>query len=231
MWDGPNGEGLSRHHIVQAVEDSLMRLGTDYIDLYQTHWSDAETPLEETLCALDNLVRGGKVRYIGCSNYPAWLLVKSLWISEVRGLVRYETLQPHYNLVHRAEFERELRTVCEDQGIGVIPYSPLGGGFLTGKYRRGQDAPAGTRGEESGRIQAYMTERNFTLLDRMAEIGASHDKTIGQVALAWQLSQPVITSPIIGARSLGQLEDNLGAAGFRLAGDEMEVLNTASAWE
>jgi aryl-alcohol dehydrogenase-like predicted oxidoreductase len=133
MWDGPNGEGLSRAHITQAVEDSLRRLGTDYIDLYQTHWPDEDTPLDETLRALDDLVRQGKVRYLGTSNHPAWLLTRALWVSDRLGLARYDCLQPHYNLVHRAEFERESMAVCQDQGLGVIPYSPLEGGFLTGK--------------------------------------------------------------------------------------------------
>jgi aryl-alcohol dehydrogenase-like predicted oxidoreductase len=215
---------------MQAVEDSLRRLGTDYIDLYQSHYPDQETPLEETLRAFDDLLQQGKVRYVGCSNYPAWLLAKSLWISDVKGLARYESLQPHYNLVHRAEFERELKPLCEDQTLGVIPYSPLAGGFLTGKYTRDAGVPAGTRGAGSERIQGYMTERNFDLLDAMGEIGAAHGKSIVQVALAWQLSQPVITSPIIGARSIEQLEDSLGAVGFRLDAAEMERLDELSAW-
>ena len=136
MWDGPNGEGLSKVHIVKACEDSLRRLQTDYIDLYQTHFFDADTPIEETMETLDLLVRQGKVRYVGCSNYPAWRLTHALWASDKRGWVRYDSLQPHYNLVHRGEFERELRDVCTHFGLGVIPYSPLAGGFLTGKYRR-----------------------------------------------------------------------------------------------
>lgn len=230
MWAGPNGEGLSRGHIVQAVEDSLRRLGTDYIDLYQSHYPDQDTPLEETLRAFDDLIRQGKVRYVGCSNTPAWLLAKSLWISDVQGLARYESLQPHYNLVHRAEFERELKPLCEDQNLGVIPYSPLAGGFLTGKYTRGEGIPAGARGESNERIQGYRTARNFDLLDAMGEIGAAHGKSIVQVALAWQLSQPVITSPIIGARSVAQLEESLGAVGFRLDGSEIARLDELSAW-
>ena len=142
MWDGPNGEGLSRAHIIQACEDSLRRLQTDWIDLYQTHWYDAETPIEETLRALDDLVRAGKVRYIGCSNLPAWRLTTALWQSDKLGLARYDALQPHYSLVHRAEFEREMADLCREQQLGVIPYSPLAGGFLTGKYRRDQPFPA-----------------------------------------------------------------------------------------
>lgn len=231
MWDGPNGEGLSRGHIMQAVEDSLRRLDTDYIDLYQSHAFDATTPIEETLRAYEDLVQQGKVRYIGASNYPAWRLVKSLWVSDVNNIVRYESLQPHYNLIHRAEFERELKPVCETENIGVIPYSPLAGGFLTGKYRRDEGIPEGVRGEGSERIQGYMTEQNFDLIDLMEQIGEGYGKTIPQVALAWQLSQPVITSPIIGARTVEQLEDSLGAVGFRLTDDEMQQLNEASAWQ
>jgi aryl-alcohol dehydrogenase-like predicted oxidoreductase len=228
MWDGPNGEGLSRAHIMQAVEDSLRRLDTDYIDLYQTHWPDEDTPLEETLRALDDLVHQGKVRYIGCSNIPAWLLTKALWIGDVNHLVRYDCLQPHYNLVHRDEFERELKPLCEDQQIGVIPYSPLAGGFLTGKYRKGGNIPTGSRGEDSRQIKSYLTERNFALLDKMAQIGQTHGKTIAQVALAWLTTQPVITSPIIGARTPAQLEESLGAVGFRLSPEEMQMLDEAS---
>ncbi len=143
---GPMGEavtkkGLSRHHIMNAVDASLRRLQTDYIDLYQTHFPDEETPLEETMTALSDLVRMGKVRYIGCSNHPAWLLTKSLWLSDVRKLARYDSIQPKYSLVHRAEFERELMPLCLDLGVGVIPYSPLAGGFLTGKYRRDTKLP------------------------------------------------------------------------------------------
>jgi len=231
MWNGRDGEGLSRVHIMRAVEDSLRRLHTGYIDLYQTHWPDEETPLDETLRALDDLVQQGKVCHIGCSNIPAWLLMKSLWISDVREFVRYESVQPHYHLVHRDEFERELKAVCIDQEIGVIPYSPLAGGFLTGKYTREDGVPTGSRGETMSKMQGYMTDRNFDLLDRMAEIGGRQGKTISQVALAWQLSQPVITSPIIGARTVEQLDESLGAVGYRLDAEEMAALDEASAWE
>ena len=128
MWDGPNGEGLSRGHLIRACEDSLRRLDTDTIDLYQTHFFDADTPIDETMRALDDLVRAGKVRYVGCSNYPGWRLAKALWTSDRLGLARYDSLQPHYNLTHRAEFERELKPLCEEEGVGVIPYSPLAAG-------------------------------------------------------------------------------------------------------
>lgn len=227
MWESPNGEGLSRAHIIQACEDSLRRLQTDWIDLYQTHWYDAETPIEETLRALDDLVRAGKVRYIGCSNYPAWRLTTALWQSDKLGLARYDALQPHYSLVHRAEFERELADLCREQQIGVIPYSPLAGGFLTGKYRKDQPLPDSAR---VGGVRRYLTERNWTLLDAMDGIARTHGKAMSQVALAWQLMQPVITSPIIGANSVEQLNDSLGAVGFQLTGDEVKQLNELSSW-
>ena len=227
MWDGPNGEGLSRAHIIQACEDSLRRLQTDWIDLYQTHWYDAETPIEETLRALDDLVRAGKVRYIGCSNYPAWRLTTALWQSDKRGLVRYDALQPHYSLVHRAEFERELADLCREQQIGVIPYSPLAGGFLTGKYRKDQPLPDSAR---VGGVRRYFTERNWALLEAIDGVARAHGKTMSQVALAWQLAQPVITSPIIGANNVEQLHDSLGAVGLRLADDEIKQLNDLSSW-
>ncbi len=230
MGEGPNDEGLSRHHIVQALEASLRRLQTDYVDLYQVHWPDEETDLEETLRALDDLVRAGKVRYIGCSNYPAWLVVKALWISDRRGFVPFQSVQPHYNLLHRAEFERELAAVCRDQGLGVLPYSPLAGGYLTGKYRKGK-VPPGSRAEFSPRIRRYMTERGERVLDRLTEIGLSRGKTPAQIALAWLLSHPVITAPIVGARTPEQLEETLGAVGLRLTPEEKESLDELTRWQ
>mgnify|MGYP001212114821 FL=1 len=229
MWPGPNGEGLSRSHIMAAVEDSLRRLQTDTIDLYQTHWFDANTPIEETLRALDDLVSQGKVRYIGCSNYPAWRLAKALWASDKLGLARYDSLQPHYNIAYRAEFERELKPLCEEEGIGVIPYSPLAGGFLTGKYRRGEPVPDSARA--SGIQRRYLNDKGFTILEALEKLGQGRGKSIAQMALAWQLSQPVISSPIIGANSVEQLNDSLGAVGLRLTDEEMKALDVVSAWE
>ncbi|OIO97937.1 MAG: alcohol dehydrogenase [Anaerolineae bacterium CG2_30_64_16] len=228
MWDGPNGEGLSRAHLMRACEDSLRRLGADHIDLYQTHWVDEETPIEETLRALDDLVRAGKVRYIGCSNISAWRLAKALWASDRLNLARYDSLQPHYNLAHRAEFERELRPLCQDEGIGVIPYSPLAGGFLTGKYRR-DAVPTSARAD--GIQKRYFDERGFAILQALEVVAKMRELTVAQTALAWLLSQPVITAPIVGANSVEQLDESLAAAGVRLTGEEMETLNTASAWE
>lgn len=202
MGKGPNDQGLSRVHIMNAVEASLRRLQTDYIDLYQSHWTDEDTPIEETMRAFDDLVKQGKVRYVGASNYAAWELMQALWVSDKYNLARYDCIQPHYNLTNREEFEREARAVCQTYGLGVIPYSPLAGGFLTGKYRPGEPLPESKRAE--GRKRA-MTEKNFALLHEMEQIALLHKASISQVALAWILADPVITSPIIGATSIEQL--------------------------
>lgn len=229
MGEGPNDQGLSRGHILNAVEASLRRLRTDTIDLYQTHFPDNETPLDETLRALDDLVRGGKVRYVGCSNYPAWLLAKALWVSDVQKLVRYDSLQPHYSYVHRDEFERELQPLCLDQGVGVIPYSPLGGGFLTGKYRRDTPLPESKR---AGNVQKrYMNERGFAAVDKLEEVGLAHDATIAQTAIAWVLANPAVTSAIIGATSIAQLEDTLRGAEIQLSAAQKAALDEVTAWK
>ena len=229
MGDGPNDQGLSRGHIINAVEASLRRLQTDYIDLYQTHAPDQETPLDETLRAMDDLVRSGKVRYVGCSNYPAWLLAKALWVSDVQKLVRYDSLQPHYSYVHRDEFERELQPLCLDQGVGVIPYSPLGGGFLTGKYRRDTPLPESKRAD--GVQKRYMNERGFAAVDKLEEVGRAHDATIAQTAIGWILANPAVTSAIIGATSVAQLEDTLRGAEVKLSAEEKTALDGVTAWK
>lgn len=228
MGQGPNDQGLSRVHIMNAVEASLRRMQVDYIDLYQSHWTDDDTPIEETLRAYDDLVRQGKVRYIGASNYAAWELMQALWTSDKFNLARYDSLQPHYNLIERDEFERELRAVCLTYGIAVIPYSPLAGGFLTGKYRRDQPAPDSKRAKG---LSHAATEKNFALLDKMDEIAKTYSATVAQVALAWMLADPVITSPIIGATSIEQLNDNLGALKFNLSAEEKAELDTMTAWK
>ncbi|MBE2221334.1 MAG: aldo/keto reductase [Anaerolineae bacterium] len=229
MGDGPNDQGLSRVHIITAVEESLTRLQTDYIDLYQVHWPDEETPLEETLSALTDLVHSGKVRYIGCSNYPAWLLMKSLWLSDVKDLARFDSLQPHYSYVYRAEFERELQAVCADQGIGVIPYSPLAGGFLTGKYRRETAVPDSVRAD--GVKNRYMNEQGFAAVDKLEEIGKRHNATVAQTAIAWILANPTVSSAIIGANNLDQLTDTMSGASIELSVEEKAALDEITAWE
>ncbi len=227
MGDGPNSSGLGRKHIMEAVEGSLWRLQTDYIDLYQAHAFDPEVPVAETLRAFDDLVRQGKVRYVGASNYPAWRLSMALAASAIHGWARCDALQPHYNLAHRGEFERELKPLCEEEGIGVLPYSPLGAGFLTGKYRRGVSLP------RSGRARDVQTryldsDRAWDALASATEIAREQGKTVAQVALAWILTQPVVTAPIVGANTVEQLRENLGAVGLRLSADEMALLETAS---
>lgn len=230
MWDGPNGEGLSRAHIMRAVEDSLRRLQTDYIDLYQCHHPDPAAPVEETLGALDDLVRAGKVRYIGLSNYPAWQVEHCQRVCERHNLSSIVSIQPHYNLIWRSEYERELMPLCAQEGIGVIPYSPLQGGFLTGKYRRGQEIPRGSRGEGNSRMTQFMAnEHAHQVVDALEETGRAHGKTILQTALAWLLANPTITSPIIGVNTVPQLNEMLGAAGYRLTQDEKDRLDHVSA--
>lgn len=228
MGTDPNSEGLSRHHIMNAIEGSLSRLGVDYIDLYQAHWYDEATPIEETLNAFDTLVKQGKVRYIGASNYPAWRLMQSLWIADSYHLSRYDSLQPHYNLVHRAEFERELMQVCKQYNLGVIPYSPLAGGFLTGKYRRDQIKPDS---ERLGGVQRrYFNDHGWKVLETLDNIAQENHLTVSQSALVWLLSNDVITSPIIGPRNIEQLQDNLGAVGKRFSQEELSQLNNISSW-
>lgn len=232
MGDGPNDQGLSRAHILNAVEASLRRLRTEYIDLYQLHFPDDETPIEETLRALDDLVGQGKVRYIGASNFPAWQMMKALWTSAEHQLARFMCVQPHYNLVWRAEFERELRDVCRTEGLGVIPYSPLQGGFLTGKYRRAAPLPPGARGTGNDRMTRFLDDdRNMVLLDAMQEIAAARGKTVAQIALAWLLADPIVTSPIIGANTVVQLNELLGAVSFRLSEEDKKRLDELTAWQ
>lgn len=231
MGEGPNDEGLSRKHIFSAVEQSLKRLGTDYIDLYQVHWPDESTPIEETLRALDDLVRDGRVLYIGCSNYPAWRLMESLWTSDRCRLTSFISLQPHYNLVHRDEFERELEDICLKFDIGVIPYSPLAGGFLTGKYAGDQTPPEGSRGATSDRIQAYLMDpHSLSTLEIVKQIALERQKSPSQVALRWLISRPAVVSAIIGPRDLEQLEDNLGCLSVELSDEDMQRLDEGSAW-
>jgi len=227
MGPGPNDEGLSRSHIIKAVEDSLTRLQTDYIDLYQAHFYDESTPIEETLRAFEDLVRQGKVRYLGCSNYPAWRLMEALWAADKLNLAGYDSLQPHYNMVHRQEFEEGLADICQKFGLGVIPYSPLAAGFLTGKYRR-NETPESAR---LGRVKNYFNDRNFALIKHMEKLGeAKGGYSVSQIALAWLLSNPLVTSPIIGPRSLEQLRDNLVAVDLTLSQQEKEGLDQATDW-
>lgn len=230
MWDGPNGEGLSRAHIVLAVEDSLRRLQMDYIDLYQTHWPDDKTPIDETLRALDDLVRQGKVRYIGCSNYNGWQLMEATLLARQAGLNEFISVQPHYSLIEREHFEREALPVVKKFGMGVIPYSPLEGGLLTGKYRRGQPLPKSERAQGLERRQR-LTDRNFDVIEKLEALGKPRGKTISQMALGWLLTKDFMTAPIIGANTPAQLAESLGAVGLKLNADEMQALDEITAWE
>lgn len=229
MGDGPNDSGASRKHVIAACEASLRRLGTDYIDLYQIHCWDAHTPVEETLSALDDLVRAGKVRYIGASNFTGWQLEKSLRVSEREGLARFDCLQPQYSLIVR-DIEREVLPVCREEGLGVIPWSPLAGGFLTGKYSREDAPPEDTRmAAWTDTWQRHATPEKFDVVDRVATVAGARGKEPAQVALNWVKNRPGVTSPIIGARSLEQLEKNLGATGWSLSPEELDSLEETSA--
>lgn len=229
MGKGANDTGLSRYHLIRACEDSLRRLDTDYIDLYQVHGFDALTPLEETLRALDSLVRSGKVRYIGCSNYSAWHLMKALSVSERLNLERYVSQQVYYSLVAR-ELEFELIPLSLDQGVGILVWSPLAFGFLSGKYRRGQSEPEGTRRAKIGDIGTVSDlEKAYDIVEVLYEVANNRGVSVAQVALNWLLRQSGITSVIIGARNEQQLRDNLGAAQWELTLEEVNRLNQVSA--
>jgi 1-deoxyxylulose-5-phosphate synthase len=210
-WDG----GASRKHVLDAIEGSLRRLRTDYVDLYQIHHPDPETPLDETLRALDDVVRAGKARYVGCSNYPAYQVARALGRSEVLGLARLDSVQPRYNLLFR-QIERELLPLCHEEGLGVIPYNPLAGGFLSGKHRREAGPTAGTRftlGNAAQRYQArYWHEREFGTIEALRPLAAEAGLSLAQMAVAWVLAQPAVTAPIVGASRPEQLDDVLAAA-------------------
>ena len=234
MGEGPNEVGLSRVHIRSSVEASLRRLGTDYIDLYQTHAWDAVTPLEETLGTLDDLVREGKVRYIGASNHTGYQLQRAVDLSRRMGWEPYTCLQPQYNLLCRSP-EWELVPLCADEGLGIIPWSPLRGGWLTGKYHRGMaEPPHGTRSGESQNPtgtegwERNANEETWRVLDALESVAAETGRSSAQVALRWLLQRPGVTAPIIGARSLDQLDDNLGATDFALSEEQIAQLNDAS---
>jgi len=224
---GPAGKGLSRAHILSAVDDSLRRLQTDYIDLYQSHIDDESTPLEETLATYQELVRAGKVRAIGASNYKAPRLAEALRLSREHGYPRYESLQPLYNLYDREGFEAELAGICRTEEVGVINYYSLAAGFLTGKYRTEADLANRVR---AGSAKRYLNERGLRILAAMDQVAAGSGATHAQIALAWLLAQPVVTSPIVSATSVEQLQQIVTAPAITLAPAEMELLNQASAW-
>ena len=227
VGSGPNAVGLSRGHIMDAIDASLQRLGTDYIDLYQIHGYDAFTPFEETLRALDDLVRAGKVRYIGASNLAAWHLMKALGISQRVGLARFETLQAYYSIAGR-DLERELVPLMESEQVGLLVWSPLAGGFLSGKFGRDKKGPEGAR-RASFNFPPVDETRGYAVLDVLADVAREHEVSVARVALAWLLHQRVTTSVIVGARNEAQLRDNLAAPELKLSGDQLARLNTTSA--
>ncbi len=228
MGSGPNDQGLSRKHILEAIDASLRRLNTDYIDLYLLHAFDAETPIDETLRALDDMQRAGKVRYVGASNFPAWRLVEALWKADVHDTVRFDSLEPHYNLVHREEFERDLKPICEQYQIGITPYSPLANGFLTGKYKRNETTASARAGSVLNR---YNTDRAWQTLEVVQHIAKGSGSTPSAVSLAWLLAQQVITAPIIGANSIEQLQQSLAVLGITLTPVQIAELDGASNWQ
>jgi len=225
---GPNDVGLSRRHILESCEASLRRLRTDFIDLYQVHSFDPRTPLEETLRALDDLVRQGKVRYIGASNFTGWQLMKALAISDAHHLERFVTLQALYSLIAR-DLEYELVPLSLDQKLGVLPWSPLGGGFLTGKYRRGKPRPQGARRTDpTSQFLQFDEERGFDLVDELERIARNHQATVTQAALNYLLRKPGVTSVIFGAKTKEQLADDLKAAAWEMTADEVARLDDLS---
>ena len=225
MEMGAGKKGLSKTYLAQAIEDSLRRLQTDYIDLYQAHQDDPATPLEETLEAYGALIEQGKVRVIGASNYSGARLKEALAVSEAKGLPRYESLQPHYNLADRAEFEADQLPVCRKNGVGVIPYYSLASGFLTGKYRSESDLGQSQRG---GGVKKYLNPRGMRILEALDHVSEQYGITPGKAALAWLLAQPGITAPIASATSVAQVRDLTDAASVRLDGAAVEELTQAS---
>lgn len=231
MGKGPNSKGASRYRIVRTVEDSLRRLQTDRIDLYQIHMQDVDVPEEETLRALDDLIRAGKVLYIGASNYAAYRLTESLFLSEMKSLNRFVTLQAQYSLAVR-DLEREHVPLCRRHGLGILPWSPLAGGFLSGKYRKGKEPPEGARlAKWKERYESFDTERNWRILDAVEGVASEIGATPAEVSLAWLLHKPAVCSVIFGARTLEQLEDNAKAAEVGLSDDQIRRLDEASAFE
>jgi aryl-alcohol dehydrogenase-like predicted oxidoreductase len=222
--EGPNDRGASRYHIMNGVEASLRRLQSDHIDLYQIHNFDASTPAEETLRALDDLVRSGKVRYVGASNYAAWQLARANLIAEFRGWAPFVSIQNHYHMLERG-LEREVVPYCNAHNVGILPYFPLAGGFLTGKYKRGEPAPAGSRGEQSPYVQRYMTDANYAIVERLTAWAAERGHSMTELAHAWLLAQPRVSSVISGATKVEQVQANARGAEWKLTSEEFAAVN------
>ena len=223
--DGPNDQGASRQHILEGVEASLRRLNTEYIDLYQIHRWDDETPIDETMRALDDLVQSGKVRYIGASNFSAWQLTRANAVAEKRAQTSFVSIQPHYHMFERG-IETELIPACAYLNIGILPYFPLAGGFLTGKYKPGEPAPPGSRGESSPYVQRYMSPSNFTRLEKLEAFSQAHGRSLNQLAHAWLLAQPQVSSVISGATRPEHVQANAAANDWQLTTEELGEINT-----
>jgi len=224
MGEGPNDRGASRYHIQEGVEASLRRLQTDHIDLYQMHRWDDKTPIEETLRTLDDLVRSGKVRYIGASNYAAWQLARANLLAEVRGWTPFVSIQNHYHMFERAQ-EQEMIPFCNAHNVGILPYFPLAGGFLTGKYKRNEPAPAGSRGENNAYVQRYMTDSNYNKVEKMTAWAEERGHSMADLAHAWLLAQPQVSSVISGATKVDQVQSNAKGADWLLSAEELATVN------
>ena len=227
MGQGPNGRGSSRYHLMQELENSLRRLRTDYVDLYQIHTFDPHTPLEETLRTLDDMVRSGKVRYIGASNYAAWELMKAIGISEAKGLNRFVSTQVSYSLADRTP-ERELVPMCLDQGVGIIPYFPLAGGILTGKYSLDNRAPEQSRADTDPNFSRFVIDRNIQLGQEVGRLAADLELAPSSLSLAWLMGRPAVSTVIVGATRTSQLEDNLRSVDMTLSAETIQELNRIS---
>ena len=223
MSEGPNQAGNSRIHIMDQIEGSLSRLQTDYIDLYQIHWWDDDTPIEETLRVLDDLVRDGKIRYFGCSNFSSWQVCEAVWTSRSVGISSFVSVQPHYSMMERS-IESELLPFCQKYDVGVLPYYPLANGFLTGKYRRGEDIPEGTRLGVNDR--GMFTEENFDLIEKLDSFSSKRGKTVLDLAFAWLLARGEISSVIAGATSAEQVVSNAATAEFSLTNEEYDEVTS-----
>ncbi len=223
-------EGLSRRWIIRACEDSLRRLGVDHIDLYQAHFIDPLVPIEETMSAFTDLVRQGKVRYLGCSNFSAWRLLESLWASDKRGLESFVSIQPEYNLLDpwRSDVEMELAPMCERYGIGMVPYSPLAGGLLTGKYRRDQPLPDSVRAEENAEVR--FSDKNWDIIETLVEVADAEGQTPAQAAIDWLRSKPWVSAPIVGANRPDQLQATIAGLDNRLSTEALARLDEASSF-
>lgn len=221
---GPNDSGGSRKHIFAAIEDSLKRLNTDYIDLYQLHAWDEHTPLEESMQALDDLIRAGKIRYIGASNFSAWQLTQANAIARENGWAQFISMQPHYHLLAR-DVESEMIPACQYLGVGILPYFPLAGGFLTGKYKEDAAPPKGSRGEESPYVQKYFTQQNYKIINHLIDYAQEHGHSLNDLAHAWLIAQKQISSVISGATKVAHVQANMASLSWEMSGEEVGEIN------